>query len=71
MKPLSFSLYCEKLNKKAVVYCYPLPDGSVSFNGCEEINACAACARCKVKAEQIALEELSALQGGYLLFNKP
>jgi hypothetical protein len=71
VKPLSISLYCEKLKKKAIVYCYPLPDGSVSFNGCEEINACAACSRCKVKAEQIASEELSALQRDDLLFNKP
>lgn len=69
MPPISVSLFCRKLNKKAIVYCY-LVDNGIAFNGCDEMNACEACYRCKLEAEKIAARELS-LQINDLLLNKP
>lgn len=70
MTPISVSLFCRKLNKKAIVYCYLIGNG-IAFNGCDEMNACAACSLCKREAEKIAVRELLSLQGHDLPLDKP
>ena len=61
-------VFCPLYKCEKTVYCFPLPDGSLCSNRCEDACGSALCVECDAKAADKARIESEESQRGNLLF---